>query len=340
MSSVLDLLTPGSVWIKLHGRLANTYIRVLFVSNQDLKPTLHSKYPPQVIYANENGKILSRDINSFIEQFQFYNVDPDLEQRLLGLLDEPISENEENINSSNIPSYGISSDKSFVDEYIDDYLTTTGEGVNSIKKISASFIFISNDESPAIPSEILTESFVGFAQEPTQMYDKVQIKLTFALNEEKGVTLDSLYKVFCPQEDSNTVDAFVIKTSYETLMPTWNLFVSVTPNYTNNGLFGVVILTNDSEDKPVESKVPEEEVSKLPEIQHISMDEDNSNTVPINEYGILNVEPESSVTSVDPIEVIEEIQVQNQQSIVNQLTADISNQIVPHLVEEQTPKTE
>lgn len=328
MSSVLDLLTPGSVWIKLHGKLANSYIKVLFVTNQDLKPLLHAKYPPQVIYANESGKILSRDIDSFIEQFQFYNVDPELEQRLVNLLNDSVIDQEEQLDT-NIPNYGISTDKSFVDQYLDD-LSVNKTNNTTKEEISASFIFISDDSLPAISNDILTECFVGFAQEPTQMYDKIQIKLTFALNTEKGLTLDSLYKVFCPQEDNNTVDAFVIKTPYETIMPTWNLFVSVNPSYTTNGLFGIVILTNDSEDKPIEV-----ETQEIPQSSEISVTENSVTVISVNEHGILTpVLVQTTDDISDQIQVVQE-----EQAIQNQ-SLDSPNQIIPHLVEEHTPKTE
>src|SRR5438045_392674 len=77
-----QFLEPGHVFTRKDGSSS----RILFVTNTTLAKKGRELFPPQVVYADENDNILSRDIASFLSTREFYNVDPELETRLRTLL--------------------------------------------------------------------------------------------------------------------------------------------------------------------------------------------------------------------------------------------------------------
>ncbi len=78
----LDLLTPGSIFRRGDGRES----RFLMLTNTALPAKMQRKFPPQVVYADEVGNILSCDIDRFLSVREFHIVDPELEERLNNLL--------------------------------------------------------------------------------------------------------------------------------------------------------------------------------------------------------------------------------------------------------------
>ena len=78
----LDFLTEGSVFTRDDGRES----RFLFLTNQSLSQKLKTQFPPQVVYADENGNVLSCSIERFLNKRKFVSVDPELEARLVNLL--------------------------------------------------------------------------------------------------------------------------------------------------------------------------------------------------------------------------------------------------------------
>jgi len=81
-NEAFELLTPASVWIKEDGKQA----KVLFVTNTTLPERHQQKHPVQVVYLNEEANIYSRTLDSFFKIYQFFNIDPELEERLVNLV--------------------------------------------------------------------------------------------------------------------------------------------------------------------------------------------------------------------------------------------------------------
>src|SRR6185437_4225897 len=78
----LSLLTPGSVWLKQDGK----QVKVLWITNTTLSAKQQAMAPIQIVYSNEDGNVYSRTVESFLKVHQFWNVDPELENKLENLI--------------------------------------------------------------------------------------------------------------------------------------------------------------------------------------------------------------------------------------------------------------
>jgi hypothetical protein len=70
VAETLDLLTPGTVWLRRDGSQA----KFLFVTNTALSPKTQLAHPPQVIYSDSKGNIFNRDIDDFFRVYTMPNL--------------------------------------------------------------------------------------------------------------------------------------------------------------------------------------------------------------------------------------------------------------------------
>ncbi len=79
--SDVDLITPGSVWLRESGKQS----KVVCITNTSLPAKLSAAHPQQVVYIDDEGNFLNVGIEQFLAKRTFYNVDPDFEDRVNNL---------------------------------------------------------------------------------------------------------------------------------------------------------------------------------------------------------------------------------------------------------------
>lgn len=79
--SDIDLITPGSVWLRESGKQS----KVICITNTALPAKLAASHPQQVVYIDEEGNFLNVSIDQFLAKRTFFNVDPDFEDKVNNL---------------------------------------------------------------------------------------------------------------------------------------------------------------------------------------------------------------------------------------------------------------
>lgn len=232
-SEILEDLTPGSVWRRENGKLS----RVLFVTNQHFPEKILRTYPQQVVYVDEEDNVISTPVEDFVAKREFYNVDPDLEQRLIALL----GDDEENFD------LGIGDDTLQVE---DDEEETVGNAADdSVENIAEQTVYTNARPAPtptaqarveppityqyrgtsAAKAEGIDRDFLasltrGYAQAPTEGGHKVLN--TLFIDAAPGVDQFSLTDVFT---GDNATYNFTVDTASGSIQVDWDEFVGVYP---------------------------------------------------------------------------------------------------------------
>lgn len=270
-NSNLVLLTPGSVWLKGDSKK----VSVLMVTNTTLPERLQKKFPPQVVYVNEEGNYYNRSVENFFEIHQFYNINPELESRLENLivfdmdnssdedLDAEIPEEEGEEEEDDQPVQVFSMDgngvvenssesdesnevqakakKQTLAEYLA-YGDDSDESASNSRK-SIDFAF-SQGLQPAINADDLRNSFVSYTQEPNGSLNLTVHKLMFELSE--SVSLANLKDVFIPDDERSIVDAFKLKSSFYEEVIAWTDYIGVFPEIRQGRAYGVVHIATET----------------------------------------------------------------------------------------------
>jgi hypothetical protein len=309
MNESLELLTPGSVWVKEDGKQA----KVLFVTNTTLPVRHQEKHPIQIIYANDEADIYSRTLDSFFKIYKFYNIDPELEERLENLItfsedsvDEDDSDDEDDGGELILPLAAPTEevqpeavkviadalkveaeDSSRLTQSLADYLSakpeeevaeeiTPDEDGGAFDTGGIMFL-MSEGDAPSNNSSELESAFVSYSQEPNKQLSITLHKLTFRLG--NGVTLETLKDVFIPDDQRSIVDAFLVRSDfYEELVP-WTDYIGIYPELVYGRAFASVIVATenspliDEQEAQAHIHTPTEAVEELTPAQYAAIQE-------------------------------------------------------------------
>ena len=274
---LIDLLTQGSVWIKNGGKKAGVHSKVLWVTNTSLSEKIQEKRPPQVVYFDENGNVYNRPVSEFLENYSFYNIDPQLESKLENLVvfneddydedeveaekpvevsnkvveDKPVAEKVETVTLAEAIAYGTSEDQ----------LETFEGNIEDLALDNSTTIAFSYSDGsdPSIASAVLSNAVVGYSQEPSSSLDHVHHKLVFRIS--KDVTLESLKNVFVPDTDQAIVDVIAVNGPFFSNVIAWNHFLGVYPDIAYGQAYAIVVLAS-YEDQ--DDMLPDTVVNELP----------------------------------------------------------------------------
>lgn len=247
LDEVKDLLTPASVWLRRDG----AQVKALFLTNQSLTKAQREKYPSQVVYADADGNILSRDLESFASFYTFLNVDPDLEKRLSNLIvfkatdfltvDDPEDDEvsieepaEEKPAVKEKPAVQVREKLKPVEEKESVEVQASGRALIVDFKFSASEGYA----NPQLTAKDLTEACKIYTRQPDENYKMVVHRLSFELSDK--ITIDALKEAFHPSQTVNTVDAFRVRAGKEKEIFVWDSWIGVFPEYSISSLYATV----------------------------------------------------------------------------------------------------
>jgi len=261
-SENIDLLTPGTVWLRRDGSSA----KFLFLTNQKLTAKTQQRHPPQVIYADKNGNIFNRDVDDFFGTYQFLNVDGELEKKIENLFvfnaedyatvadpaDEPESESK-TVELVSPTSVNQAPDEAAEETLADSLLRElTATSHSSERALTVAFGVSDHPglKNPTLTAADLSEAVVLYSQEPNKTYNLTQHRLLFKLTD--TITVAKLVEVFHPSSELNTVDWFAIKTALGSDTIVWDSWIGVYPEYSAHGLYASVLV--GSSEAPVDKQ--------------------------------------------------------------------------------------
>jgi hypothetical protein len=242
IADVTDFLTPASVFTREDGREA----RVLFLTNTALPEKLKSKFPPQVVYADENDNVLSCGIEKFLSIRKFFNVDPELEQRLNNLLAASSGDDEDVLDL--MADGGSGDDELEVsdggqegdDDDLDLSALEAEAGITSSQtrdldsidtKTQVVTFSVRNPELPAVVDpEALTAAVVSYQQQPSA--DLLATQHVLFIQAEAGINAQTLGAAFSPaNENTNQTFEFAVDADGSGVMQAvnWDTFIGVYP---------------------------------------------------------------------------------------------------------------
>ena len=190
----LSLITPGAVFHRKNGKKRF----VLFLTNTSVPVQDSDKYPPRVVFANEENQVFCVSAENFIKNCKFYNVEPVLEERLNNLLAfiEPEANEDEDLaftlgDDSGFPS--LEADEQPAEASAEDEGASVAEDETAAVETAASalvendpqylitFAATGNPSGIGIPAELLSEMVVAYDQEPNLGQGAHFHKITFQL---------------------------------------------------------------------------------------------------------------------------------------------------------------
>ncbi len=261
----LDLLTPGSVWIRENGKEA----RFLFIANDGLPAKQQEMYPRVAVYADEQNHIFSVPVDHFIGKRSFYNVSPSLEIRLENLLaysgDEEFNLNDDEDElfiSDNEPEETVDSESNEASEStgFEVHAASAPHGeVSPVEvtpiKIDASklvnpFPVTYSSGSTGLPeiisSQRLTELTESYQQQP--LLSEGKILHTLYIRAASDVNQERLYASFSPTHiDKNAVFTFSVNTAEGRLDIDWDALVGIYPYvFREESMYQVMFTTDQS----------------------------------------------------------------------------------------------
>lgn len=209
----LEQLTEGAVWHRADGRAS----RVLFVTNKTLPVKVQEVFPQMVVYADENDNVLSVPVDRFVSNRKFYNVEPELESRLLNLLALAADSGEDE-------EFDLEGDTLEVEG--DDLLDDTTFSGTDVHRTIVNFTPHSID-LPVVIDPLLLASLVSSYQQLPGADNTIQHALFIRA---EGVTKAGLKASFSPSNEAvNAVFDFTVETRDEVLEIGRSTFVGVFP---------------------------------------------------------------------------------------------------------------
>jgi hypothetical protein len=235
----LDFLTPGSIFRREDGRES----RFLMLTNTALPTKLQSKFPPQVVYADEVGNVFSCDIDRFLNVREFHIVDAELENRLnnlLALSPEGSGTDEDSLDlDGDDDALEVSDDDE--DGGLEQSLTgmtgtdtssgteETGEGeFLTSEEVPISFIPNSTELPVVLTAEQLRSAVTSYQQTPSTHDNSVQHALF--IRADGNITAKSLIASFSPaSEGTTTTYEFEVDLGDGPVTINWDKFIGVYP---------------------------------------------------------------------------------------------------------------
>lgn len=236
-----DLLTPGSIWLSPKNKPSF----VLFVTNENIPKEKREEFPPQVVFAADDGELFNVDVDRFLAHRTFYNVDGELEHRIDNLLvfkdeDEDDEDDAETLQVADIEPTSESADAFQPDE----------ASPIRARALRGVFQFDDNPELalPALNSLQLDAALVSYSQDAEIEQNMLLHRLTFELT--GPVTIETLQATFNPVEgqtnNTRSLSSFTIQSLNHIDSVTWNLYAGVYASYDRvGGVFGTVLLGTD-----------------------------------------------------------------------------------------------
>lgn len=262
LDEVKDLLTPASVWLRRDG----AQVKALFLTNQILTKAQQEKYPPQVVYADADGNVLSRDLQSFASLYTFLNVDPDLEKRLSNLIvfkatdfltvDDPEDDEEVSLTDDTKPAEEekpIAKEKPVVEVRQPSKQKAFAEAEQKSPTLAVDFKMSANDgyTDPKLSANELTAACKIYTRQPDEHYKMMVHRLSFELSD--TITIDALKEAFHPSSTVNTVDAFRVRTHHDKEVFVWDSWIGIFPEYSVSSLYATVYV-GTSDVSPVDTE--------------------------------------------------------------------------------------
>jgi hypothetical protein len=234
----LDFLTPGSVFTRQDGRES----RFLFLTNQSLPKKIQDDYPPQVVYADENGNILSCDIDRFLNKRKFLNVDPELESRLNNVLALGSAGGEDTLDLDGDELTIDDGTGSSVFDALDgeeepdgdtaEPVVDLNDGSNDIDDAQDIVKYLPVNAVADVPS-FLTAEQLGLATASYQQGPGVQpgtIQHSLFIRDEPGITSKTLHASFSLKNaETNTIYDFQVEIEGREIVVNWDTFVGIFP---------------------------------------------------------------------------------------------------------------
>jgi hypothetical protein len=259
-----QFLEPGHVFTRKDGSSS----RILFVTNQSLPVAARKKFPPQVVYADENDNILSRDIPGFLESREFYNVDPELETKLRNLLvAEGATLPEDKLDLDDDSLLVVDS----VDE-LDSMLSTTDsddageeepedepaiigaavaadfpDEVEEEASTPVTFVAVNAGLPTALTAEQLAGATASYQQQQNHATGNIEHVLFVRVGD--GITKESLDRSFNPlYQDESTLYAPQIRMEGKTITFDWDILVGIYPAvFFDSEMYRVILATDPTQ---------------------------------------------------------------------------------------------
>lgn len=236
----LEFLTPGSVFTREDGRES----RFLHLTNTALPRKLQAEFPQQVVYADENGNVLSCDVARFLKKRQFFNVDPLLEERLNNLLALSPAGGADRLDlDSDEDELTVVDGDSVFDSLPDTEEEEESEDVDAFDDASGNqerdidepldtvkYLLVKPTEDlPAfLTASQLQAATASYQQGPGQAAGTTQH--TLFVRADEGITRKTLYASFSPKNaDHNATYDFQIEIEGREVVVNWDTFIGIYP---------------------------------------------------------------------------------------------------------------
>lgn len=248
-----DFLLPGHVFSRPDGSTS----RLLFITNVSLGKKASAKFPPQVVYADENNQVFSRDIPGFLESREFVNVDPELEAKLNALLKSDTEHPEDELDLDGDDDQLMVSG---IDE-IDDMLTDMGleiepsdegseiEEPDTVDVPSAvAYVAVNEGVPQALTAEQLASATVSYEQS----IDNGNLLHTLCIRAGDGITKALLEQSFNPlYQDAYTMYAPKVVIEGQNHTFDWDVLVGIYPAvFYDSQIYKVILQSNPVPDAP------------------------------------------------------------------------------------------
>ena len=224
----ISLLTPGSVWLRTRKgeTLSN---QVLVLSNLHLSEKMQAKYPPEVVYLDEDGNVTTMPISQFLETRQFHNVNPTLEALVDAML-VGANDDDEEVEGGEGEDDEIELDPEDSDDSI--------EAVAA--EITAQAVILPSDTLVSFSHEGLSPAGVGLANQiascvcqysqsplPASALTAHVIEFDYNKLQQLGLTHKTIESLFDP-ESRDLIPSFVVH-GPNPLQVDWSSFLGVFP---------------------------------------------------------------------------------------------------------------
>lgn len=246
----LEFLTPGSVWTNEAGKSS----RFLFQTNTHLPAEHQKRFPPQAIYADEEGNLYSVPVGRFVGRRTFYNVDPGLEARvsnLLALGGEDGSEEEFDLSSDGdddtlvVDDDGDAASDVAPDEVSDTMGADQPDEEAAPQEPIVIFTPDRTDVVQIIPQDVLNANVQGYQQLPSNIPG--ELMHIILIRAADGITRDKLHACFSLNNKGITaVYDTHVNTPDGELNLVWDKFPGIFPCvYYGDSMYQMIFTTTD-----------------------------------------------------------------------------------------------